>query len=63
MLLVILLKGWANLVSSLSLRVPSLRQTLIMKLWKHECWRKVIQCEISALDSNQTWEKTTIGCK
>jgi len=37
---------------------------------KHDCWRKVIQCEISALESNQTWEtallpkeKTTIGCK
>jgi len=36
---------------------------------KHDCWRKTIQCEISALESNQTWEtnflpkdKTIIGC-
>ena len=35
---------------------------------KHDCWRKAIQCEISSLESNQTWEivllpkeKTTIG--
>jgi len=35
---------------------------------KYDCWRKAIQCEISALDSNQTWEtvllpknKTAIG--
>jgi len=37
---------------------------------KYECWRRFIQCEISALESNQTWEtvllpknKTAIGCK
>jgi len=37
---------------------------------KHDCWRETIQCEISALESNQTWEtallskdKTTISCK
>jgi len=37
---------------------------------KHDCWRETIQCEISALESNQTWEtallpkdKTVIGCK
>ena len=37
---------------------------------KYNCWRKVIQCEISDLESNQTWEtvlrpknKTVIGCK
>ena len=37
---------------------------------KHDCWRKVIQCAISALESNQTWEtalppknKVVIGCK
>jgi len=37
---------------------------------KHDCWRKAIQCEISALESNQTWEtallpkvKAVIGCK
>ena len=37
---------------------------------KHDCWRKAIQCEISVLESNQTWEtallaknKTIIGCK
>ncbi|XP_068483218.1 secreted RxLR effector protein 161-like [Phaseolus vulgaris] len=37
---------------------------------KHDCWRKAIQCEISALDSNQIWEtallpqnKVVIGCK
>jgi len=37
---------------------------------KHDCWRKAIQCEISALESNQTWEtallpkdKAAIGCK
>jgi len=37
---------------------------------KYDCWRKVIQCEISALESNQTWEtvllpknKIAIGCK
>ena len=37
---------------------------------KHDCWRKTIQCEISALESNQTWEtallpknKVVIGCK
>jgi len=36
---------------------------------KHDCWRKVIQCRIFALESNQTWdtallprEKTSIGC-
>jgi len=36
---------------------------------KHDCWRKVIQCEISTLESNQTWEivllskdKTVICC-
>jgi len=37
---------------------------------KYDCWRKAIQCEISDLESNQTWEtvilsknKTVIGCK
>jgi len=37
---------------------------------KYDCWRKDIQCEISALESNQTWEtvllpknKIAIGCK
>jgi len=37
---------------------------------KHDYWRKAIQCEISALESNQTWEtvilpkeKIVIGCK
>jgi len=37
---------------------------------KYNCWRKVIQCEISALESNQTWEtvilpknKIVVGCK
>ena len=40
------------------------------KVVKHDCWREAIQCEISALESNQTWEttllpkdKTVIGCK
>jgi len=39
------------------------------KAVKYDCWRKVIQCEISALESNQTWEtilpknKTAVGCK
>ena len=35
---------------------------------KHDYWRKAIKCEISALESNQTWEtallpkeKTAIG--
>jgi len=23
---------------------------------KHDCWRKAIQCETFALESNQTWE-------
>ena len=39
------------------------------KAVKYHCWRKVIHCEISALESNQTWEtvrlsknKTVIGC-
>jgi len=38
------------------------------KAVKYDCWRKAIQCEISALESNQTWEtvllpknKTAIG--
>jgi len=26
------------------------------KVLKHDCWRKAIQCEIFALESNQTWE-------
>jgi len=37
---------------------------------KYDCWRKAIQCEIFALESNQTWEtallpkdKATIGYK
>jgi len=37
---------------------------------KYDCWRKAIQCDIFALESNQTWEivlllenKTVIGCK
>jgi len=37
---------------------------------KYDCGRKAIQCKISALESNQTWEivllsknKTVIGCK
>jgi len=37
---------------------------------KYDCWRKPIQCEISALESNKTWEtvllpknKTAIGGK
>jgi len=37
---------------------------------KHECCRRAIQCEIFALESNQTWEsallpkdKVAIGCK
>jgi len=37
---------------------------------KHEYWRKAIQCEIPALESNQTWAATLlpkdindIGCK
>jgi len=39
------------------------------KVVKHDCWRKDIQCEISALEPNQTWEttllpkeKAVIGC-
>jgi len=23
---------------------------------KHDCWRKLMQCEIYALESNQNWE-------
>jgi len=37
---------------------------------KHNCWREAMHSEISALESNQTWEtivlpkdKTAIGCK
>jgi len=30
------------------------------KAVKHDCWRKVIQCEISAFESNQTWETTLL---
>ena len=26
------------------------------KVVKHDCWRKSIQCQIFALESNQTWE-------
>ena len=26
------------------------------KTVKYDCWRKTIQCEISALESNQTWD-------
>jgi len=40
------------------------------KVVKRDCWRKVIQCEIFALESNQTWkttllpkDKATISCK
>jgi len=40
------------------------------KAVKYDCWRKAIQCEIFAFESNQTWEtvlllknKTAIGCK
>jgi len=40
------------------------------KVVKHDHWRKTMQCEISALESNQTWEtallskdKYAIGCK
>jgi len=40
------------------------------KAVKHDCWRKVINCKISALELNQTWEtillpkkKTVLGCK
>jgi len=40
------------------------------KAMKHYCGRKAIQCEISALESNQSWEtallpknKAVIGCK
>jgi len=46
-----------------------LSQTLILKPNTYDCWRKVIQCEISTLESNQTWEtillpinKTVLGC-
>jgi len=37
---------------------------------KYDCWRKVVHCEISVLESNQTWEtiffpknKIIIDCK
>jgi len=37
---------------------------------KYDCWTKAIQCEISTLESNQTWEtvllpknKIVVGCK
>jgi len=40
------------------------------KAVKHDYWKKVIQCEISTLESNQTWDnvflpkdKSVIGCK
>jgi len=40
------------------------------KALKNDCWGKSIQCEISTLESNETWETTplpkdkiVIGCK
>ena len=54
-------------VMSLSSHVE---QNTYFEVMKHDCWRKAIQCEISALKSNQTWEtallhkdKIVIGCK
>ena len=58
----------------LCLFLHMLSQTLILKLWnrvvKHVCWKKSIQCQIFALELNQTWEtvllpknKPAISCK
>jgi len=60
--------SYTSFVMSLSSHVES---NTYFETVKHDCWRKAIQSEISALESNQTWgetallskEKTVIGCK
>ncbi|XP_068467075.1 uncharacterized protein [Phaseolus vulgaris] len=59
--------SYKSFVMSISSHVEP---TTYFEAVKHDCWRKAIQCEISALESNQTWEtallplnKLAIGCK
>jgi len=65
---------YKNLSSSYTYFVMSLSSHVepntYFEVVKDDCWRKSIQCEISALKSNQTWEtallpkdKAGIGCK
>jgi len=59
--------SYTPFVMSISLHVEPNTYSEVVK---YDCWRKAIQCEIFALESNQTWEtvflpknKTVISCK
>jgi len=62
-----LLPSYKSFVMSISSHVEPNTYSEVVK---DDCWRKVMQCEISALESNQTWkialltkDKAAIGCK